>query len=236
VKTQGPVRCSVCATRTRCIIGDIGSRAANAVEPHVVPLRFQRGDTLSAQDDVSAATRLLKVGTALVTRRVLGGQQRTVAFIGRGAPVGLLGYFGIANQTSTVAASVVHACDLPHDALRDAARGQPWIQRRITELAATAAGNLADWSASVRAVGTVSQLAYVLLLLQRAQGSDAVELPQHKDLADLLGTRRETVARAFSALEAEGALRSIAPRRCELAVDALHARLVALAPLSGLPG
>ena len=169
--------------------------------------------------------RSIKIGGAIVMRRVPSGGRRPVAYIGRGAPIALLGYFGVANQTSTVAAGAVHACDVPNQVLGQAARSEPRIHRRITETAVSAAGNLIDWSASVREVGVVNQLAHVLLLLERAQGNTVVDLPHHEDLAGLLGARRETIARAFAALEAEGAVSSLDRRRCELAAGRLRERL-----------
>ncbi|MGZ5179547.1 MAG: Crp/Fnr family transcriptional regulator [Ramlibacter sp.] len=230
--TAGAPHCAVCATRARCIVGAVGAHAARLIQPHIVPVRLERGDLLSEEGAASGATRSIKLGSALVMRRGATGELKPVAMIGRGAPVGLLGFFGLRNQTSVVAAGPVHACDVPHEGLRRCALAEPAIDRRLLELAARATGNIADWSAGVRETGTVNQVAHVLLLLQQAEGSTVMELPQHKDLADLLGARRETVARALSALEAEGALRSMGRRRWELAPGRLRERLGPSAPAS----
>ena len=97
-------------------------------------------------------------------------------------------------------------------------------------MAAATTGTLADWSASVREVGLVNQLVHLLLLLEGARGNTVVDLPHHEDLAGLLGARRETIARAFAALEDEGAMCSLHRRRCELATPRLRERLGKSAP------
>lgn len=223
--TRGGTHCSVCLTFSRCIVGDVGPSAASKLKPHIVSMRFQRGDLLSEEGSTSDATRSIKLGSAFVMRRGTISELKPVAIIGRGAPIALLGFFGLRNQTTVIAAGPVLVCDVPHKRLRECALAEPAIDRRLIELAARATGNIADWSAGVRETGAVNQLAHVLLLLQRSEGSAVVELPQHQDIAELLGARRETIARAFSTLEAEGALRRIGGRRYELATERLGERL-----------
>lgn len=214
---KGRASCATCATRSLCIIGELGSQLASRVERDVVPRRFQRGDLLSAQGSISTAVRVVKVGSGLVRRQLAQDKPQAVAVIARGAPIALLGYFGIPNLTSVLASSVVQACDLPHESLRSAARVEPWIHRRLTEMAAGVAANVADWSAGLREIGTVHRVARVLVLLQRAHGDSVVELPPQKDLAELLGIRRESVARALAALQEQGIARSLGRRRWWLA-------------------
>jgi CRP-like cAMP-binding protein len=217
VVRPGGARCTDCATRSLCIVGELGTQAASRVELHVVPRRFRRGEIVSEERAIATALRVVKVGSAQVTRQLADDKHQAVALIGRGAPISLLGYFGLANQTSVVASSAVQACDLPHETLRWVAREEPWIHRRLAEMAALAAGNLADWSAGLREIGTANRVARVLLLLQRAQGGSVVELPPQKDLAELLGIRRESVVRALAALQERGSARSLGRRRWWLA-------------------
>jgi CRP-like cAMP-binding protein len=203
-------------------VGGIGPGAAREIQPHIVPVRFHRGDLLSEEGAISGATRSIKLGTALVMRGRSVGGRKPVAIIGRGAPVALLGFFRLRNQTSVIAAGPVLGCDVPHELLRKCATQDSLVERKLVELVAAATGNLTDWSAAARETGIVNQVAQVLVLLKRTVGGPVIELPRHQDLADLLGARRETVARALSSLQDEGALRSIGRRRYELASESLR--------------
>lgn len=83
----------------------------------------------------------------------------------------------------------------------------------------------ASWSEVMRVRGVVNQLVYAVLLLSEAQGNTAVELPTHTALAELLGTTRETIVRALTKLESEGAIRRLERKKCQLFVEPLLARL-----------
>jgi CRP-like cAMP-binding protein len=50
-----------------------------------------------------------------------------------------------------------------------------------------------------------------------------VQLPAQSDLADLLGARRETVARMLGQLEAQGGLTRLDRRHCQINESALLA-------------
>lgn len=210
------VRCAQCATRTRCFVPNLGIRASAHLQPHITPMRFGRGEAISVEGELAASVRTIKVGTAMALRRAADGERKPVAFVGRGAPVAILGFFGLRNVTGVVATGVVHVCDVPIDRLRDEALADRRIERQLVERAGAVTSELADWSASLRQAGTVKQLAHVLLMVKRIDGTQVVELPSRQDLADLLGARRETVTRALGALERAGALRPLARRRWEV--------------------
>jgi len=67
--------------------------------------------------------------------------------------------------------------------------------------------------------------AAVLLLLGDASQAPVVQLPSHTALAELLGTRRESIARALRSLESEGGIRRHERKRCEVQRDRLLLRL-----------
>jgi DNA-binding GntR family transcriptional regulator len=62
----------------------------------------------------------------------------------------------------------------------------------------------------------VNQLAYVVVLLADANRTPVVELPTHSALAELLGTTRETIARALGTLQSEGGIRRLERKHCEV--------------------
>jgi CRP/FNR family transcriptional regulator, cyclic AMP receptor protein len=217
--------CSECATRPVCLLNLVNDEELHALQPLIERRRFHHGERISAEGEVSHSIRLLKIGNVFGYRRGLDGQERPIGIAGRGAAFGLFGYFGQPNQVSGIAATSLRVCEISHETLRRAAAANPALGEKLASAAVSTCGLIAAWSEGMRVRGLVNQLAYALVLLSQAHRSSLIDLPTHTALAELLGTTRETIARAFSTLKSEGSLQLLERRKCEVDRDALLGRL-----------
>jgi len=225
-KTTIPAsNCQSCAIRHECVLGRLGEAERALLEPHIRPRIFHRGDALVVEGEIASLVRILKLGTAFAYRRGLDGRSRPIGVINRGNAFGIFGMFESPNQASGIALTTIRICEIRVAALRDmsACRSQLLVQavRAVTQNFAA----MAAWSEAMRLPGLVNQLAYVVLLLADASKSSVVVLPSQSALADLLGTRRETIARALRALDCEGGIRRLERKRCEVYPSKLLMRL-----------
>ncbi|MEJ8838610.1 Crp/Fnr family transcriptional regulator [Ramlibacter sp. AN1133] len=222
--------CALCTARLACLTSGLGPSELEAVEPSIRRSRTPRGDELAAEGEVAMRVRVIRSGSAFGLRLGVDGQSRPVAMTGRGAALGLFGLFGQPSPVAWVAATDCRICEIPMRVLADVAETHPAFSRHLASTAMALCGSLAAWSQAVRLRGTTNQLACVLLLLAQAQDSTCLELPTHVALADLLGARRETVARSLGVLEAEGGIHRDSGKHYAIETERLLERLRSTAP------
>lgn len=224
-QAPGAANCAVCVIRDACMLNRLRSEEAGPAEPQIRERVFHRGDVLLEEGRTAKSIRLVKLGIVFGYRRGLDRRSRPVGIASRGTALGISATYGMPSQASCVALTAVRVCELPVAALRitgacgSAAMAQ--VGQSVNDMFAA----LMAWSEAMRLPGVVNQLAYVLVLLADANRSLVVELPSHAALAELLGARRETVARAVRTLENEGGIRRHERRRCEVRRDRLLKRL-----------
>jgi CRP-like cAMP-binding protein len=207
------------------MLGQLGEAERAVLAPQIRQRIFHRGDTLVEEDKTAGFVRVIKLGTAFAYRRGLEGRSRPIGIMSRGNAFGTFAVFERPNQVSAIALTTVRVCEIPVVALRDiSACGSELLGQMLRALVDNVAA-LATWSEAMRLRGVIKQLSYVMVLLADASQTSMVELPSHSDLAELLGTRRETVARALRALESDGDIRRHERRRCEVFRSPLLARL-----------
>jgi len=217
--------CQDCAIRKLCVVGRLGTQKRAPIESQLRERIFHRGDVLVEESKYSSLVRIVKMGTVFAYRRGLDGRSRAIGVVSRGSALGTFGVFDMPNQATCVALTTVRVCEIPVVALRDtstcSSRLLAYIAATLVETFAAAAA----WSEAMRLPGVVNQLAYILVLLADANKASMVTLPSHSNLAELLGTRRESVARALGTLESEGGIRRHERKRCEIFRSKLLARL-----------
>lgn len=223
------VNCHDCAVRDTCTLNRLRSEDRVHLDARLRERIFHRGDVLLEEGRVADQVRVVKLGLVFGYRRGLDGGARPIGVVSRGAALGLLGTFGVASEASCVALATVRVCEVPSAVLRELSTCGSSLLMQIGRAILQAIAVLTAWSEAMRLPGAVNQLAYVLVLLAEANGSPVVQLPSHAALAELLGTRRETVARALQTLEAEGGIRRQERKRC----DVHRARLLARLPQGG---
>ncbi|MGO4396144.1 Crp/Fnr family transcriptional regulator [Variovorax sp. M-6] len=217
--------CRSCATRKACLLGRLGDAERALLEPQIRQRIFRRGDALVEEGTIAGFVRVLKLGTAFAYRRGLDGRSRPIGVISRGDAFGIFGMFDNPNPASGVALTTVRVCEIPVVALRDmSACGSPLLVQVIRAVTGNFAA-MAAWSEAMRLSGVTNQLAYVVVLMADASKSSVVEIPTQSALAELLGTRRESIARALRTLDVEGSISRLERKRCEVYRSRLLARL-----------
>ena len=68
---------------------------------------------------------------------------------------------------------------------------------------------MADWSRLLREDSYLAKVCAALHLIAAEEGNHAFRIPSHTELANVLGTRRETVARHIAILIERGLLRKV---------------------------
>jgi CRP/FNR family transcriptional regulator len=217
--------CQDCAISTLCVLGRLADAERALLAPQVRPRILHRGDHLMEEGQTARFVRVIKLGTAFAYRRGLDGHSRPIGVMARGSAFGLPGVFEARNQISGIALTTTRVCELPAATLRDIGRCGSKLLAQLVNAIMDNVAAMAAWSEVMRVPGTINQLAYIVVLLAEASKSSMVELPSHAALAELLGTRRETIARGLRTLVGEGGIRRHERRRCEVFSGRLLERL-----------
>lgn len=207
------------------MLGRLGKEDFAVLEPHIRQRIFPRGDVLAEEGQIASFVRVVKMGTIFAYRRGLDGRSRPIGVVSRGNALGIFGVFGSPNQASGVPLTSVRICEIPVVALRNMGACDSKLLVHLGQSTVESYGALATWSEAMRLPGVINQLAYVVVLLAGANRTSVVELPTHSAMAELLGTTRETVARALATLESEGGIRRLERKRCEVYRGNLLARV-----------
>jgi CRP/FNR family cyclic AMP-dependent transcriptional regulator len=231
ISIAGPTRgisashCQHCAIRQECVFGRLDDAERAFLEPQIRQRVFHRGDALVEEGKVASFVRIVKLGTAFAYRHGLDGRSRPIGVIGRGNAFGIFGVFDSPSQASVVALTTVRICEIPVVGLRNTSTCGSKLLVQMTRAVVETFAAITAWSEAMRLSGVINQLAYILVLLADANKASLVALPSHSALAELLGTRRESVARALGTLESEGGIHRHERKRCEVFRSKLLARL-----------
>ena len=225
-----PVRCSDCASRPLCLMDTVPMPLLEQLQSAIRQRRFRKGEVLAREDEQGRTIAIVKAGSVFAQRKGLDGAERLVGLWSRGGVFSLCAFMGQPTQLGVVAASDGVACEIQVEPLRAAAQRCPPLQDRLARTVAHSFGLTAAWSELMRLPGVSNQLAYALLLLAREQQSTMVELPNQKWMAALLGTTRESIARATGALESAGLIRRRDRGVYEFAPERILEQLRSVAP------
>lgn len=182
------------------------------------PLTYPRGKVIFHQGDLGQALYLVEKGQVRLYRTHLGGQEKTLGFVG---PGGVFGEMSLLDTPERSASAVAEEDSLLLALYREAYFGL--LQRLplfVHNLARILAHRLreADLELDLLAFEEAkSRVAYALLKLLRQGKGPSFQL-RHQDLAAMAGTSRETVTRVLHELRGQGVLR-LAPGVVEV-VDA----------------
>ena len=219
-------RCPDCATRGVCLIGSL-PQASAGIGPAVRERTFHQGDMLSREGDLSSHFKIIKIGMVFLCRSTAAGAPRPVAVSGRGTAFGIFGFMAHPNQVSVVAASAGRYCEIATERIQSLSGNDRTFRRRLEKLYVDTVAIFARWAEAMGRGSVSARVAAALLLLTDSQRSTSITIPSHSALAELLGTTRESVARALATLEADGGVIRKSPRRCEVFPEMLRDRLAA---------
>lgn len=174
------------------------------------------------EGEVSRHVRIVKVGWVFLCRTRLDGAPRPVAIAGQGSVLGFFGQFGRPDAVSAITGSSCRVCEFATERMQSLARNDPSFRQRIDEVFCDTFDLLAAWAEATSHRTVMAQVAASVQLLAAQQRSMAIAIPSHIALANLLGTTRESVARALASLESAGYLVRKSSRRCDVSPGPLR--------------
>ena len=214
--------CAGCAVRDGCMIGRLPPSEYAKGYQHLVDERpFQKGDVLMREGETATVFQVVKLGMTLVLRRDRGGTPVPVALFGPGQVLGKFGLLRLPNPLTYVATSSGRLCQVEIEGMDRLGLWSPAFQEQLARACAKSYERLADWSQVMRVSGVTERLTAALVLLAESQRSVLVRLPSQRLMSELLGARRETIARAMRALERTEVVRRRDRWHCELLGPAL---------------
>ncbi len=196
--------CQQCFTQQSCpVICTLGDRVA---ELQVKEHSFRAGDVLMTQGATSAVILIIKSGATKLLRDSGYSQRQSISMFGRGTVIGSFGLLGRTNPVTHIGILEGRYCELsPASLQRSGLLEDPVFLGHI-----------------------LNALAHVLDL----QRSLRVRLPTQTILAGLLGTTRESIARAFARIERDGGASRCGRNYCDLHLPSLLRHLEAPIPSS----
>jgi len=188
---------------------------------------FGKSELLLRQGDLPQQLSIVKVGSIMMSRNGPDGRARPVGIFGSGQ---VLSSLALRNKTSLLTSEAItpgRLCEIDIAPLLQDEVLDADLWRQLNDSRARSYENMADWAQVTRVRGTVEQVAAALLQLGKTHRSRLVRLPSHAVLASLLGTTRETIARALARLLAQGCITRRDRWHCELHEEQLVARIAA---------
>lgn len=209
-------KCDQCASHQMCIIKGLSrGRSADARVPFT-EYSFRKGEILAREGEHASFVRVIKVGVVHLCRSGAGQQLNPVAISGRGMVVGLCALFGQPNQLGAVAASSGRFCEVPADLVSSMVRDDQRGWNHLGWVYTATLGLMAKWTEAINRNNILDRVASSLRLLTEVHGASTVPIPSHSALASLLGTTRESVARALALLEKMGCIKKNCGHRYEI--------------------
>lgn len=177
--------------------------------PHVRERVVAVGEFVQEEGDCGTSVMVVKLGMFKGMRTAQFDQSRTIILLGKGRLLGFHSFFRQSASLSLQALTPCRICEVDTAALTAATAHHPELGRRVYHGVGSYIECLADWSRVLREDTFLFKLSQALRLIASHEGSSAFRIPSHTELADLLGARRETIARHFSALIESGRFRKV---------------------------
>jgi len=206
------LRCQDCQARCNSVWGQLEDASLSRLDQQKTVLRLEPGEVLYRQGEASGGLYVVHSGTLALRKFDDLGQSVLLRLVTDGEAVGYRSFFERGNyRAQAEALETTQVCYLKAPLLHETFGRNPalllgMLQRLANQLAEAEERFLMATRRSVRC-----RLAHALLGLRDLHGEVdeagvlTVTLPiSRQDLADLLGTRPETIARTTKALERDG--------------------------------
>lgn len=209
---HGVANCTACHGRNHEQWGVLSEDGLRVLNQSRVTHSYEPSQVIFYQGNPCLGIYCVDAGEVAIRKTDEHGNSAIVRLAHAGQCIGYRAFFAGTGYTATAEALTrCQVCFVPRDVVRKLVEAEPklgmqFLKRAADELRESEEARLAATSLSVRA-----RLAHFLVTLKDQRGvvgDDNVlslELPlSRKDLAALLGTRRESIARAIRALEDAG--------------------------------
>jgi CRP-like cAMP-binding protein len=215
------------------------SRMLKNLDERTVELMAQRstmatydaGEFLHQAGDPMGAVSFLSEGRAKVYRMSADGKQQTIVLLGPGDAFGEIGIVDPSGQDLYVEAlSRVVVCKTTREAFLQLASRDPELAVRLAEAMGEKLQAAREQIADFAFRDIQGRVAHLLLTFlereRRLAGDDSLDriVPglTHRELAELIGTRRESVTAALNTFERDGLIRVDGKEIVLLDVDGLR--------------
>ncbi|MCI0393889.1 MAG: Crp/Fnr family transcriptional regulator [Chloroflexi bacterium] len=187
------------------IFRDLSRRELKAMDHQFTMTACKAGKIFYMPEDSGEVLFLLKKGRVQLYRLSLEGKKIVVAFLGPGAIFGEMSLVG-QGMYSTYAEAVEECilCVMSRPDVERLMREKPEVALRIVETLAKRLVYMERQLEEVAFKSIPARLASVLLRLAGEAGSSEVIGFTHQDLAELLGTYRETITQTLNDFRAIG--------------------------------
>lgn len=173
---------------------------------------FQTGQIIFNQGDDCTGVYCLVSGTVAMRKTDRNGNSVLVRLRHAGETIGYRDFFsGQVFTTSAEALTPVSLCYIGKDAVGSILKSNPALGLNFLNLISADLQAAEDTLLRVASLSTRTRMAHLLLALKdryatvQDDGSMILQLPlSRQDIADILGSRPETVARIIHALEVDG--------------------------------
>lgn len=215
-----PRNCRHCSARQSCPVARI--QDDQVAELQIKEHSFRAGDVLQAQGSTATTIRIVKTGATKLRRESRYCEGQPIGMLGRGTMIGHFGLLGRANPVTHIGILDGRYCELSAAALqRSGLLADPFFLGHMSDAMAHTFESHFNWFQLSNGDSVAQQLAGALLHLSDLQSSLRVRLPTQTTLAELLGTTRESITRAFARLERDGDLSRCDRYYCDLNVPGL---------------
>lgn len=202
-------RCDHCSTQGRCLFAKLPRTEHEQFWSSVRERSVAIGETLETQGARMQTMGVIKVGLLKGLRRGPGDMGKPIVLLGKGRLVGFSQPFGQSAILSLVTITPTRVCEVDVQAVRDIAMQHPPFQNAIYKTIGDFIGCMADWSHLLRQESYLTKVCVALHLIAAEEGSQSFRIPSHTELANVLGARRETIARHIGLLIEKGLFRKV---------------------------
>ncbi|MEZ5702789.1 MAG: Crp/Fnr family transcriptional regulator [Burkholderiaceae bacterium] len=201
--------CELCATRERCLFYSLPIPSSNLLKSKVTERTVDVGETIEVQGNRVTKIGVIKMGLMKGMRTNRQNGSNAIVLLGRGRLIGLPGAFHLPSQLTFVATLPSRLCELDLTLLNEYAARHSAVQDSLLHHAGIRMGCIMEWSSVLREESHLERLCNALQLIAIEEGNSAFRIPSHADLANLLGSRRETIARSMATLIRRGRFRKV---------------------------
>ncbi len=196
--------CDKCATRELCLFYSLPASIGHPLRAQIKVRTLEAGDAIEEQGTSSTRIGVVKVGLLKGLRSNERCAGKPVVLLGRGRVVGLSGVYRLPAQLSFVAAVPARVCEVDLTVFNEVALFHSTVQQSLLLQVCRRVGCISEWSRILREESHLQRLCSALQLIAVEEGNPAFRLPSHGDLANLLSSRRETIARNMATLIKRG--------------------------------
>lgn len=210
--TAREITCQTCKARANSIFHVCNHESVEGLNTAKTCYTFKKGQVIFMEDHRPSGIYCINFGKIKLTKLGNEGKEKIVRLCGPGDLIGYKALISNGTYSATaVAFSDASACFIPKKDFLGMLSTNSELSNEFTRLLCR---NLSDIEEEVVGMAYKSvriRLAEALLLLQRKyeeeQGSDVISITR-EDLANLIGTAKETVIRLLSDFKDEGIIAS----------------------------